>query len=251
MLYGRVIDECTPRDVHENLALEQAIFESTRSTANPVTLRFWKNAPSVILGQNLDISEEVDEQYCADHEITIARRMSGGGTVYHDEGNLNISFFVARKYLLLCKTVDEINNFFTGLVIASLERIGIGDLDRHGTTSILYLGKKISGAAGHHDGRRILHHATLLVSANLELMRGCLRAGPGQETTRGGSHYYPVANLPPFDMTTWKHEIASLLGVSLGFQMVPGAINKDELDLSRSLRDEIYATDAWIRQIRR
>jgi lipoate---protein ligase len=251
MFFGRVIDDATPQDGNANLAIEQAIFESTRATANPVTLRFWKNASSVILGQNQEVAEEINEQFCTDHEIAIARRMSGGGAVYHDEGNLNISFFVARKYLQLCKTVDEINTFFTGLLIASLERVGIDDLNRQGNTSILYLGKKISGAAGHHDGRRILHHATLLVSANLELMRGCLRAGPGLEITKGGSHYSPVTNLPSFDVDAWKHKLASVLGMALGLQMVPGAITSDESALSRALLAETYASDSWIRQARR
>jgi len=248
MLHGRVIDESTPQEMHGNLAIEQAIFESTRSTSIPVTLRFWKNTPSVILGRNQDLAEEVNEQFCQAHAISIARRMSGGGAVYHDEGNLNISFFVAKKNLALCKTVDEINNFFTGLMIASLERAGIDDLERHGNTSILYLGKKISGAAGHHDGRRVLHHATLLLSANLDLMDGCLRAGPGRETTRGGSHYYPVTNLLPLDVNKWKNELVSLLGITLGMEMIPGKLSTNELALSRSLRDEIYATDAWIHQ---
>jgi len=250
MLHGRVIDECTPQEVQGNLAIEQAIFESTRSTTIPVTLRFWKNTPSVILGRNQDLTEEVNEQFCQVHGISIARRISGGGAVYHDEGNLNISFFVARKNFLLCRTVDEINNFFTGLLIASLERAGIGDLERHGNTSILYLGKKISGAAGHQDGRRILHHATLLLSVNLDVMRGCLRAGPGYETTRGGSHYYPVTNLPSFDLNMWKRELASLLGISLGMEILPGKLSTDEMALSRSLREGVYATDAWIYQKR-
>ncbi|HME54613.1 MAG TPA: lipoate--protein ligase family protein [Candidatus Lokiarchaeia archaeon] len=248
MLRGRVIDECTPDEVHGNLAIEQAIFEATRSTSSPLTLRFWKDTSSVILGRNQNLAEEVDEQYCEAHGITIARRMSGGGAVYHDDGNLNISFFVARKNLVLCKTVEEINNFFTGLLIASLERAGVSDLNRHGSTMILFLGKKISGAAGHHDGKRILHHATLLLSANLERMRGCLRAGPGLETTPGGSHYYPVTNLPPFDVNTWKRELASLLGLSLSMELIPGKLSMDELASSRSLRDEIYATEAWIHQ---
>lgn len=247
MLRGRVIDDCIPRDVHWNLAIEQAIFESTLSTTYPATLRYWTNTPSVILGRNQDLAEEVDEQYCASHRIVIARRMSGGGTVYHDEGNLNISFFVAKKNLALCRTVDEINNFFTGLVIASLERIGIEDLERHGNATILHLGKKISGAAGHHDGRRVLHHATLLIAANLELMHKSLRAGPSREITRGGSHYYPVTNLPPFDANDWKYKLASLLGVALGMDLIPSEITKDEFAASRSLCDEIYATEAWIR----
>ncbi|MFX0151215.1 MAG: biotin/lipoate A/B protein ligase family protein [Candidatus Hodarchaeota archaeon] len=87
-------------NIFYNLALELAILLDHSHSPYDLSIRFWRNPKSVVLGRNQSVEDEVDLEYCKKNEITLSRRISGGGTVYHDKGNLNLSFFLPKKTLL-------------------------------------------------------------------------------------------------------------------------------------------------------
>ena len=133
------------------------------------------NAPSVIVGRNQLPEAEADLIYCKKHKIPVIQRISGGGTVYHDEGNINYSFLAdAPKERILDRD-------FLGPVIAALQSFGI--TARTGARKELLVGgKKISGTASHISRGRQLFHGTLLFDTDLDRMRHALH---GNKTLRG------------------------------------------------------------------
>lgn len=147
-----------------NLAAEEYLF--TRKGEDYFFL--YRNAPSVIIGSNQAVVNEVDLDWCIEHEISIIRRISGGGAVYHDQGNLNYS-------LLYDKTDTPLSGQFLEPVVAVLQSLSVPA--EVGKRKDLWLnGRKISGTASHVSLQRELHHGTLLYDTNLEMLQQALNA---------------------------------------------------------------------------
>ncbi len=151
-----------------NLAAEEYLF--TRKGEDFFFL--YCNDPSVIIGSNQAVVNEVDQDWCIEHEIRIIRRMSGGGAVYHDQGNLNYS-------LLYDKSEAPLSGRFLEPVVAVLQALSVPV--EVGKRKDLWLnGKKISGTASHVSLQRELHHGTLLYDSDLEALQRALNAGNRQ-----------------------------------------------------------------------
>lgn len=155
-----------------NLAEEKKLFAEQ---AGKDVLFLYINAPSVIVGRNQLPEAEVDLGYCFEQGIPVIKRLSGGGTVYHDEGNINYSFITdAAKDRILDR------DFLTP-VLAALKSFGI-DASPGSRKEILAGGKKISGTASHISRGRQLFHGTLLFDTDLERMQHALN---GNKNLRG------------------------------------------------------------------
>lgn len=146
-------------DPHINLAIEEYALRHI-TIAEPIVL-FYVNDPSVIIGRNQNSIEEVDPVYIKENEINLVRRLSGGGAVYHDHGNLNFSF--------VTNGARDLHNFskFNEPIIAALRELGV-DAALHGKSDIFAGGKKISGNAQYASKGRMFSHGTLLFDTNLE-----------------------------------------------------------------------------------
>lgn len=130
---------------------------------------FYIHEPSIIIGKHQNTIEEINKEYVDENHIHVARRLSGGGAVYHDEGNLNFSFVMRAG-------AEDIHNFakFTTPIIKALERIGI-HAELSGRNDILIDGKKFSGNAQFAKGKTILHHGTLLFDSKMENLSKALK----------------------------------------------------------------------------
>ena len=147
-----------------NIAAEEYLF----SRAGKEYLLLYQNDPSVIIGSNQAVLNEVDPDYCIEHNILIIRRLSGGGAVYHDSGNLNYAF-------IHDSTDAPLSARFLEPVINVLKSLGVSA--EIGKRKDLWLnGCKISGTASHVSRNRELHHGTLLYDANLEVLQRALTA---------------------------------------------------------------------------
>ena len=142
-----------------NLALEE--YALRNFSAKNDYLLFYINEPSIIIGRNQNTLEEVNHKYVEDHNIHIVRRISGGGAVYHDFGNLNFSFITNHD-------IKSLNNFkkFTAPVIKVLNNLGL-DAELKGRNDIEVGEKKISGTAQFSTGKRMVSHGTLLLDTDL------------------------------------------------------------------------------------
>ena len=222
-----------------NLALEQYVLEHRREGD---WLMLWQNRNTVVVGLNQNTAEEINASFVEEHGITVVRRMTGGGAVYHDLGNLNYSF------------IQDVGNAeeltigrFTEPVCRALAALGV-QASVSGRNDILVNGKKISGVAQRIVGGRILHHGTLLFDSDPAMIAGALRADPAKFTSKSAKSvrsrvgnlrdYLPEGiDLPRF----WKlllHEL-TLDGP------IRESLSPDELQEVRRLADEKYRSWDW------
>jgi len=152
-------------DPHFNIAAEEYVLKEMQEEV----FMLWVNAPSVIIGKHQVAAAEADIIYTYRHKIPVIRRISGGGTVYHDEGNLNYSLISHGER---GKLVDY--EKYSGTVIRALARQSVnGRLE--GKSNLVIGNKKFSGNAEHVYRNRVLHHGTLLFDTDLKLLRKCIR----------------------------------------------------------------------------
>ena len=145
-------------------------------------LLFYINRPSVIIGRNQCTEAEVNIPYCQQHHIKIYKRISGGGTVYHDYGNINYAFIVPKG------NISVLEMDFATPLIKALQSFGV-DAKAGNRKELLVNDKKISGTASHVTRDRILFHGTLLFQANLNHLNKALQ---GNQSIRGKK----VASIP-------------------------------------------------------
>lgn len=162
----------TTTDPYLNLAIEEFLFLH----ADEEILMLWQNAPSVILGKNQSAYAEIDLAYAEAHGIRIARRITGGGAVYHDVGNLNYTFISPEGGE---RALDFAG--FSRPIVDALASLGV-QASLTGRNDLEVGGKKISGNAQYRCGGRVLHHGTLLFDADLDVLSAVLR--PDEEKIR-------------------------------------------------------------------
>jgi lipoate-protein ligase A len=160
-----------------NLAMEQYVFDYMPRSDSYFLL--WQNAPSVIIGKYQNAYEEVNNGYITEHNIPVIRRLSGGGAVYHDLGNINYTFIVDGNI----KDKSDLDLFCEPL-IATLAKFGI-KAEISGRNDITIDGMKISGTARYNKENRIMHHGTILYDANLEIMPKILCPSKGKMASKG------------------------------------------------------------------
>lgn len=155
------VDNQEITDPRINLAIEEHLLRNVR-LAEPILL-FYINAPSVIIGRNQNSIEEIDPDFVRENHIHVVRRLSGGGAVYHDLGNLNFSFITEGK--------QNLHNFskFTQPVIEVLAELGVTAV-LQGKSDIFVDGKKVSGNAQYATSGRMFSHGTILFDTNLKNM---------------------------------------------------------------------------------
>jgi len=148
-----------------NLAVEELLLKQSEEEY----LLLYINNPSVIIGKHQSPHIEANSEFVFKNDIPVIRRISGGGTVFHDYGNLNFSFIRQSEP---GKQVDF--RKYTQPVIDFLQSLGV-DARFEGKNDIKTGGLKISGNAEHVHRERVLHHGTLLFNASLDLLRNTLR----------------------------------------------------------------------------
>ena len=148
-----------------NLAMEEYLF--THWTEELIFL--YVNEKCVVMGRNQDVISEVDIVFCAIHAIPVFKRLSGGGTVYHDSGNLNYCFMSNRV-----PGESPLSNDFLLPIVNVLADLGV--CVEIGIRNDLWLpgGNKVSGTASHIGKTRILHHGTLLYDVDLDMLENSL-----------------------------------------------------------------------------
>ena len=150
-----------------NLALEEYALKYL-DIGNPIII-LWQNEPSIIIGRNQNTIEEINGQYIKDHDIHVIRRLSGGGAVYHDLGNINYTFITNRGK-------ENVRNFekFTRPVIETLQKLGV-PATFTGRNDITIEDKKFSGNAQYSYKHKLLHHGTILFNADLSVVQEALK----------------------------------------------------------------------------
>ncbi len=145
-------------DVYKNLALETLMLDFAEKEGNIALLFLWENDKTVVIGKNQNPYSECNVELCKADNVKIARRITGGGAVYHSKGNLNFSFILPKKY----SKIDCFN-----ILLKALVQNGVR-AELSGRNDILFEGKKFSGNAYRIKKQAFLHHGTILFDIKKE-----------------------------------------------------------------------------------
>lgn len=233
--------ETKSTDPCHNLAFEQYVLEN-RSEGDWLIL--WQNADTVVLGLNQNAEEELDRAFVEAHGTSVVRRMTGGGAVYHDLGNLNYSFISDLGDAAALSIAR-----FTAPVCRALASMGV-NAETSGRNDITVDGRKISGVAQRIFKNRILHHGTLLFDSDPALVAAALCADPAKFSSKSAksvrSRIGNIRDFLPRDMTLAEFWQRLLLELSRD-GLVRRELSADELAQVSRLAEEKYRSWDWTR----
>ncbi len=237
MLFVNIPHITNPR---MNLAIEEYLLRHVKIEA-PLLL-FYINEPSVIIGRNQNTLEEVDRDYIEANGVHVVRRLSGGGAVYHDLGNLNFSFITNSR--------DDLQNFakFVEPVTAVLQELGV-PAELKNKSDIFVAGKKVSGNAQFSSGGRMFSHGTILFDSNLQNLLQAINPTKREiESNAVQSIRNFVTNVRehlPADMTIMALKEALLQGIFGGGVIPEYKLWAEDWQMIEQISSERYQTWEW------
>lgn len=229
-------------DPRVNLAIEEYLLRSL-----PVTddiLLFYINEPSIIVGRNQNALEEINREYVEAHNIHVVRRLSGGGAVYHDHGNLNYSLITRGG------REDAINfKKFTAPVVTALNEMGI-PAELSGRNDILVDGRKVSGTAIYSTSQGIVCHGTLLYKTDLTRLSDALNVKQTKIASKGiKSVRSRVVNISEFlksPMNIEDFRLQIMRGIFAPAVEIPQYhLTQKDWDAIQTLSNQRYMTWEW------
>ncbi|NHI89865.1 MAG: lipoate--protein ligase family protein [Candidatus Thorarchaeota archaeon] len=246
-------------DIYRNLAVDEAVARSKADQEGVSnSLRFWRAKRAVVIGRFQCVHKEVDLAYCKENKIGIARRFTGGGSVYHDLGNLNFSICVGRDEDYVPRTLKEIYDLFIGNISAALQSLGVPTRYDPVRSCIRISDLKITGTAGWLKRGTAFLHGTLLVKANLEMLAQSLAPPAHQpvflrDRTRvrcmDSKRDYVTNISDQVDDCPSKDEIKNAIVQSLekisNQRFHSGVLTKEEKDTAEALYQSRYSQTEW------
>ena len=227
-------------EIYFHLAAEEYLLKQ----GNEDIFMLWQDTPSVVIGKHQRLRSEVDQEWAEREQVHVARRSSGGGAVYHDLGNVNLTFIETTPRLpefvtYLQRTLDFLNSM--GLMATGGERLGI------------YLnGLKISGSAQCLYKDRVLYHCTLLYDTDLTALHQALNPEPmvDDETL---SSVYAVPSVRSEVTNIRRHlsvgTVTDFKGKAFQYfskSQSVSAFTREEIEAVNQLREEKYIQKEWI-----
>ena len=214
----------------ENLPLDEPVFY------------LWQNRPAVIVGMNQEINTEVNLDYLEKNGIALVRRVTGGGAVYHDLGNLN--------YTIVGRSEDLERDYpeYAGLMMKALQKLGV-PATLSGRNDILVKGKKVSGFAKRVCRNRLMVHGTLMFDVDLDKLTHVLNPSATKLQSKGiASVRSRVANLREYlpeiaDIQSFSQRLDEIL--SCRYADTEYKFSDEELAHIQKLTDEKFATWEW------
>ncbi|MBR6271265.1 MAG: lipoate--protein ligase [Lachnospiraceae bacterium] len=226
-------------DPRFNLALEQYVFDEMDRSQTYFML--WQNAPSIIIGKNQSAAAEIDGDYVRSRGIPVVRRLSGGGAVYHDLGNLNFTFITDHDETAGIDLVP-----FCRIVTDALMTYGV-EAQVSGRNDITVDGRKISGNAQYVREGRVMHHGCILFDTDLTVLGRALRPDRAKIRSKGiDSVASRVANLSEFlpegtDVADFKKRM--LLAAARGGDFTMHELSPKEIRRIEEIKTGRY--DLW------
>lgn len=230
-------------DPHYNLAFEEFCFKNLPEGEDYVFL--WINGPAIIVGKNQNTVEEINQEFVKENNIKVVRRITGGGAVYHDLGNLNFSIFTKSEGK---ERIDfgQINI----PILKSLERFGI-EAKLSGRNDLTVDEKKVSGIAQSVWKGRILNHGTILFDTDLTVLSKALNVRADKYESKGvKSVRSRVTNIKPYmkdnvDILKFKEMLLDYIFEYAGEDKIEYVLSSEQLHGINALYEEKYSTWEW------
>lgn len=240
------IDNKGITDPRINLAIEEYAVKNMDVEKDSYLL-FYINEPSIIIGRNQNTAEEINTKFVDDNNIHVVRRLSGGGAVYHDLGNLNFSFLTKDDG-------ESFRNFqkFTEPVTEALAEMGV-EAKLEGRNDILVDGKKISGNAQFATNGRMFSHGTLMFDTEIERVVKALNVSKDKIESKGiKSIRSRVTNIKDYlpeehqDMTIEEFRMAILRSIFGGEENIQYVeLTEEDWENIHQLSKERYQNWEW------
>jgi len=240
--------------VRANIAFDQAMIDAHQQQAITDTIRFLQFPPTALIGRHQVLSHELNLAHCRQHGIGVVRRITGGGAIYLDEGQLGWVLVFDRSTLGIA-SLAELSSEICAAAANGLSRLGI-DARYRPRNDIEVDGRKISGTGGLFDGDTILFQGTVLVDMNPQHMIAALNVPQAKLNKRAlASVSERVVTLrellggqaPPLDEI--KSALLAGFSARLGIDPLPGEVSATEETLARELFVEEIGTDEFVAEI--
>lgn len=228
-------------DPYYNLACEQFVFDQLPRDKTYVML--WQNDRTIVIGKYQNAYAEINAEYVNAHNIKVARRLSGGGAVYHDMGNLNYTYITDSGAL------DQLNlKLFCQPVLKALKKVGV-EAELNGRNDITIAGRKFSGNSQYMRNGRVMHHGTILFDSDLSVVEMALHVDDEKISSKGiKSVRSRVTNVSEFldrddiNITQFRDILLSeLIGEASSTQHI---FSPEEMNKINLLREK-YASWEW------
>lgn len=227
-------------DPYFNMAFDEYCLNSL--TIDEPVFFLWQNRPSVIIGFNQEVNTEVNLEFLRQNDISLVRRVTGGGAVYHDLGNLN--------YTIVGRSEDLERDYpeYAGLMMKALQKLGV-PATLSGRNDILVDGKKVSGFAKRVCKNRLMVHGTLMFDVNLEVLTQALCPPATKLQSKGiASVRSRVTNLCEHlphiaDIQAFSQKLEAIL--SCQYTDTEYKLSKEELDSIQQVADEKFSQWEW------
>jgi lipoate-protein ligase A len=248
----RVIDTGI-RDGRRQIAFDQALIDSRKAGSIPDTIRFLRFPPTALIGRHQALSSEIQLDYCRAHGIGVVRRITGGGAIYFDEGQLGWELVFDRKTLGI-GSLAELTREICEAAAAGLSKLGVAARYRP-RNDIEVDGRKISGTGGFFDQDTLFYQGTVLVDMNAAEMTAALKVPEAKLAKRSlDSAAQRVVTLKELlgtapSLGAIKDALLAGFSERLGIAAVPGDITPTEEELAARYHDEEIGTDAFVAEI--
>lgn len=230
-----IISENT--DAYFNLASEEYLLKHT----DEEIFYLWRNDNAIIVGKNQNTLSEINVDYVKEKNIKVVRRLTGGGAVYHDLGNLNYTFIENKK-----KNFNDFRGFCEPITTA-LNEMGV-EAEFSGRNDMTIEGKKFSGTAQCKYKDRVMHHGTLLFSSVKADISGALKPREikfsGKSVKSVSSRITNISDHLEGDMDVIEFRNRVMKSVAGGMDQVTTFSDQEVSEIIR-LRDEKYAKWEW------
>lgn len=219
------------------MAFEEAAFTLLPRSESYVLL--WQNDNTIVVGRNQNTAAEINAEYFRAQNINVVRRLTGGGAVYHDLGNLNFTFVMDAPGT----SIDF--SFFTRPVLDALHALGV-NAELSGRNDLLIDGRKFSGNAQLNRQGRVLHHGTLMFDSRLDVLREALKPSDAKLAGKAVSSVKSrVTNIREHTAATMEEFKQTLLSSLFPGGVEAYTLSGAEQNEIQRLRDTKYATWDW------
>ena len=249
----RIIDTGV-REGRANIAFDPALIELRQQDRLPDTIRFMRFPPTALIGRHQDLSREINLDYCAEDGIGVVRRVTGGGAIYLDEGQLGWELVFHRASLGI-PNLPDLAAAICNAAAAGLRKLGVKAKFRP-RNDIEVDGRKISGTGGFFDGDILIYQGTVLIDMNAAQMVRALNIPEAKVAKHDlDSAEQRVVTLKELlgddlpDMETIKAALIRGFETGLGVTAEPGEITEAEEALARQYFDEEIGSDEFVAEI--
>lgn len=224
-----------------NLALEQYVFDHMDRTQEYFML--WQNKNAIVIGKNQNAFAEVHHKTANEKGITVVRRLSGGGAVYHDLGNINFTF------ILDAKNATQLDlHLFCHPIVELLQSLGI-PAELNGRNDITIEGKKFSGNAQYLKQGRVMHHGTLMFQSDLSVVSDVLNVSSDKFHSKATKSVKSrVTNIAPYlqyPLSLEQFKTLVIQHILKTDHAEPYIFSAEDLSMIQKIKEERYDTYAW------